>query len=127
MPYLDIVRSDRTKLRLRVLAYLGYEKVNYLLRHKSFLASWVCSAQEHLLRQLKNWRNIVENVHGDMLSALEDCGRTRKSSPKNLLRGVVRFIIVCKRSREAFYAPESGKYIKQGERQFEQRVKRQKF
>lgn len=128
MPYIDILRSDRTKLRLRVLAYLGFLKVRYLLEHKRFLAHWVCEVQNELNlgNHVMKWPAFVDDVHRKMLAALEICGHTRRSSPKSLLKGVARFIIVCRRYREAFYAPASGNYVKQGEQRFNERVKRQK-
>lgn len=128
MPYLDILRSDRKRLRLRVLAYLGYEKVRYLLKHKRFLASWVGEVHNmsNVSQHLMKWPTFRDEVHIKFLAALEECGRTRRSSPKHLFKGVARFIIICRRYREAFYDPASGKYVKEGEANFQSRVKRQR-
>ena len=127
MPCLDIVRSERRRLPLRTLAYLGFEKVNYLFKHKRFVASWVSKVQGSWVSNKTSWKTFRQSVICDMFQTLEESRRTRRLSPKRHFKLIARLIIIMRRYREDFYAPSTGNYVKQGKIRFEQDAKRRRL
>ena len=121
--------------QFRDLAYLGEDKLKYLVEYKKLLDK----TSENFVRRLANefsaegvelvrfgQRDIVEALDDSFDEALVSVRYTPKIRPWKMLKILARLTIIFKRYQRAYYEPNTGKYLAKGNENFARNIKRQK-